>query len=102
MGNFVEVAKVSEIESGTGKMVEVEGKEIAIFNDEGEFYAIDNECPHIGAPLCEGELEDGKVVCPWHGSEFDLKSGEALSPPADEDVSCYKLEIEGDVIKIEV
>ncbi len=53
MPNLVEVAKTNELEPGEGKLVEIEGKEIALFNCEGNYYAIDNECTHAGGPLCE-------------------------------------------------
>ena len=102
MGNFVEAAKIDELESGQGKLVEAEGKEIAIFNCDGTYYAIGNECPHVGGPLCEGEIDGSTVICPWHGAEFDLKSGEALAPPAEENINTYKVHIDGDLIKIEI
>jgi 3-phenylpropionate/trans-cinnamate dioxygenase ferredoxin subunit len=101
-GDLFEAAKIDELELGQGMMVEIEGKELAIFNCDGEYYAIDNECTHVGGPLCEGELDGGKVICPWHGAEFDLKSGEALEPPAEEGVNTYKVHIDGDLIKIEL
>jgi len=102
MGNFVEAAKIDELESGQGKLVEAEGKEIALFNCDGTYYAIDNECTHVGGPLCEGEIDGSTVVCPWHGAEFDLKSGEVLAPPAEENINTYKVHIDGDLIKIEI
>ncbi|HXG31602.1 MAG TPA: non-heme iron oxygenase ferredoxin subunit [Thermodesulfobacteriota bacterium] len=102
MGNLVEVAKKGDIEPGHGILVEVEGKEIALFNCDGDYYAIDNECTHVGGPLCEGELEGYTVICPWHGAEFNVKTGEALGPPAKKGVKTYRVQIEGDSIKIEV
>lgn len=102
MGKMIDAAEVGEIDSGEAKLVEADGKEIALFNVEGKYYAIDNECTHVGGPLCEGEIEGDRVICPWHGAEFDLKTGEAVEPPAEEDVSCYKVHVEGDLIKIEI
>ncbi len=102
MGNLVEVAKVGEIEPGTAKLIEIEDKEIALFNCDGEYYAIDNECSHVGGPLCEGEIEGDNVICPWHGAEFSIKTGDALSPPAEEGVSAYNVVLDGDSIKIEI
>ena len=57
MSTFVKACAASEIAPGTGKTVAVEGKELALFNVDGTFHAIDNECPHRGGPLAEGELE---------------------------------------------
>ena len=75
MGQFVKVAKKSEIPADSGKLVEANGKEIALFQVGGKVHAIYAVCPHQGGPLAEGGL-DGKVVtCPWHGWEFDVTSG---------------------------
>ncbi len=102
MSRFIEIAKINEIAPGEAKMVEVEGKKIAIFNLEGDYYAIDNTCPHARGPLSEGEVEGEAVTCPWHGSEFNIKTGEALRPPARRGVKSYGVRIEGSIIKIEV
>jgi nitrite reductase/ring-hydroxylating ferredoxin subunit len=102
MGNIVEVAGIDELEPGQAKLIEVDGKEIALFNCNGKYFAIDNECTHVGGPLCEGELDDGKIICPWHGAEFDLKSGKAVAPPAEEDVRTYNVSIDGNTVMIEI
>jgi len=102
MGNIFEAARIDELDSGQAKLVEIEGKEIALFNCDGTYYAIDNECTHVGGSLCEGEIDGSTVICPWHGGKFDLKSGEALAPPAEENVNTYKVHIDGDFIKIEI
>lgn len=96
----IEVAKVSEIATGSAKQVEVDGEPIAIFNVEGQFYAIHDTCTHAGASLAEGSVEGGTVTCPWHGAQFDLKTGKNLSMPAPTPVQSYTLKIEGDTIKI--
>ena len=72
MGEPIEVAKVGEIADGEGMLVEIDGKELALFNSGGSYYAIDNECTHVGGPLSEGDLDGHTVTCPWHGAEFDL------------------------------
>jgi nitrite reductase/ring-hydroxylating ferredoxin subunit len=102
MANLIEVAKTNEIEPGEGKLIEVEGNEIALFNCDGSYYAIDNECTHLGGPLCEGDLEGDRVICPWHGAEFDVKTGNVLGPPAEESVKSYKVQVDSDSIKIEI
>jgi 3-phenylpropionate/trans-cinnamate dioxygenase ferredoxin component len=102
MGELKDVAKVGEIANGEAKLVEIDGKELALFNAGGEYFAIDNECTHVGGPLCEGDLDGHTVTCPWHGAEFDITSGEALAPPAEENVKCYKVVVDGDSIKVEV
>lgn len=102
MANLIEVAKINEIKPGEGKLIEVEDHEIALFNCEGSYYAIDNTCTHQGGPLCEGDLEGNKVICPWHGAEFDVKTGNVVAPPAEESVKSYRVEVDGDSIKIEI
>src|ERR671933_152104 len=102
MGNLIEVAKTDELEPGRGKLVEIEGKEIALFNCDGVYYAIENECTHVGGPLCEGELEGETIISRWNGAEFNVKTGEVLGPPATESVKIYKVHVEGNSIKIEV
>lgn len=64
MGTLHEVAKASEINEGEAKLVEVDGTEIALFNLGGEFYAITNECSHVEGPLCEGDIDGSKAICP--------------------------------------
>lgn len=100
MPTEIEVAKVSEIKPGSAKQVEVDGEPVAIFNVGGEFYAIHDTCTHAQASLSEGTVEDRVVTCPWHGAQFDLKTGKNLTMPAPMPVQIYTLRIEGDAIKI--
>ena len=102
MPEFVKVARTDEIPDGQAKLVEVNGNEIAIFNVQGSFHAIDNTCTHVGGPLCEGEIEGTEVTCPWHGASFDVTSGQVLGPPAPQSVSHYNVRIEGSDIEVEV
>jgi len=102
MGSLKSVAKKKDIAPGTGILVTVDGKEIAVFNSNGSFYAIDNACTHVGGSLSEGPLEGNAVVCPWHGAMFDLTNGQVLNGPASEGVCCYQVKVEGEDIQIEV
>ena len=102
MPEFVRVAKTENIPAGQARMVEVNGKEIALFNVAGSFHAIDNTCTHVGGPLCEGELEGIEVTCPWHGAVFDVTTGQMLGPPAPESVARYSVRVEGSDIEVEV
>ena len=102
MAEFMKVAKTSELNPGKGTAVEVNGKKVALFNVGGSFYAIDDTCTHRGGSLSEGELDDQKVACPWHGAVFDVTTGEALSPPAPTGVARYNVRIEGADIEVEV
>ena len=67
MASFIKVAKAADVPEGSGKLVEAGGKQIALFNAGGKFFAIDNTCKHRGGPLAEGELDGTTITCPWHG-----------------------------------
>ncbi len=81
MTQFVPVARVDEIPEGEGRMYQVAGREIAIFRVAGQFYALDNVCPHRGGPLGEGILSGTEVTCPWHAWSFDVRTGEYTFDP---------------------
>ncbi len=78
-------------------MVEAGGRLLALFNVAGSFHALDNRCPHRGGPLGDGFLEEGRVTCPWHGWQFDVRTGSSpLNPGLS--VCSVPLEIQGDEI----
>ena len=99
MAVLTKVAKTSEIPTGTGKVVEVEGKAIAVFNCDGTFYAIENTCKHRGGPLGEGMLSGTAVTCPWHGWEYDVTSG-ACSMDASVKNQAFAVKVEGDDVLV--
>jgi len=101
MANFVKVAKTSELEPGQGRRVEVNGKPIALFNVEGQFFAIDNTCSHKGGPLAEGEVSGHVVTCPWHRGRFDVRTGEVVGPPPQRAVTRYGVRVTGTDIEVE-
>jgi nitrite reductase/ring-hydroxylating ferredoxin subunit len=102
MPKTVRIAQTSELSPGTGKVVQTEGRSIALFNVEGTFYAIDNTCTHWGGPLGEGELKGDTVECPWHGAHFDVKTGAVTGPPARTGVRSCPVKIEGSDVLVEV
>ncbi|MFA6914767.1 MAG: Rieske (2Fe-2S) protein [Parachlamydiales bacterium] len=78
------IARCEDIAPGKKTIASLEdGREIVIFNCDGEFYAIENVCPHMGGPLGEGEMDGCTVVCPWHGWQFDIKSGSCINMPGE-------------------
>jgi ferredoxin-NADP reductase/nitrite reductase/ring-hydroxylating ferredoxin subunit len=102
MSDAIRVASAAEVPPGSGKVVEANGRRIAVFNVGGRFHAIDDTCPHQGGPLSEGTL-DGKVVtCPWHGARFDVTTGAVLRPPARQGVASYPVRVSGPDLLIEV
>ena len=102
MAEFVKVARTDEIAPGQSKMLEVNGKKIAIFNVAGSFHAIDDTCSHRGGSLSQGMIEGEKVTCPWHGAVFDIRSGEVLGPPAPKGVARYNVRVDGVQIEVEI
>ncbi len=102
MPEYVKVAVTDDIAPNQGKLVEVQGKKIALFNLEGKYYAIDNTCTHRGGPLAEGELEGDEVTCPWHGAKFKITSGAVLSPPAPQGVKSFPIRVTGNDLEVEL
>lgn len=99
MGEFITVAKLDDLKPGSCKHVNANGKEIALFNVDGEILALDGACPHQGGPLGDGELNGTVVTCPWHGWEWDVKTGSSTQDP-EMKVPKIEVKIEGDEIKI--
>jgi nitrite reductase/ring-hydroxylating ferredoxin subunit len=96
MPDWVRVAAVADIGEGKCIGVRVGDKEIALYHlPGGEFYATHNVCSHEYALLSEGWLEDGCIECPLHAAKFDIRTGKALSAPADEDIAVYPIKADG-------
>jgi nitrite reductase/ring-hydroxylating ferredoxin subunit len=99
MPELVKVGVKSDIPDGEGKAFTCGKHRVAVFNIEGNYFAISDSCPHAGGPLSDGWLEGTEVTCPWHGWTFDVK-------PCDEDpkdgLCRYKVHLDGDDIKVEV
>ncbi len=99
-GDFVKVAETKDVQASQMIAVEVNGEKICIANVEGRYYAIGNVCTHMGGPLAEGKLEEHVVQCPWHGSRFDIRTGEVVRPPAIRPEPTYEVKEENNNILI--
>ena len=104
------IGTVDEIPPGTHKIVEVAGRSIGVYNINGDYFALRNTCPHQGGPLCEGRVTGfimarvpgeysytrrGEIVrCPWHGWEFDIKTGQSWFDPVQTRVRAYPVSVE--------
>jgi 3-phenylpropionate/trans-cinnamate dioxygenase ferredoxin subunit len=97
---FVTVATTEDIPDGDRIVVELGRNWVAIFNVDGQYYAIEDVCPHDDGPLAQGELVDCVIECPRHGAKFDIRTGEVLAPPALVDVPSYRVRVEGNEIQI--
>jgi nitrite reductase/ring-hydroxylating ferredoxin subunit len=102
MASFVKVATRSEIPDGSGKCVEVAGRRVALFNLDGTFFAIDDECTHSGGPLCEGTIEGEEIECPWHMGRFNIKTGAVVDPPPMDDLGTYNVRLSGEDLEVEI
>ena len=103
MSEFVTTIKANEIPPHSVKAINVRGTMIAVANVDGTHYAFDDTCTHEQCSLAEGEMLTGTTVtCFCHGSEFDVRTGQVLAPPAVEPVRVYRTRIAGDALEIEV
>ena len=97
--DYVAVATTAEIPNGARKLLEVDGRAIAVFNIAGTYYCIADVCSHDDGPVAEGELAGSEIECPRHGARFDVRTGRVLSFPAIIDIPAYPVRIEaGDVL----
>jgi nitrite reductase (NADH) small subunit len=99
--DFQTVARVGDLSDGTGMPVEVNGRAIALFLDQGVYFAVDDQCPHQGAPLCDGIVLDRTVTCTWHGWRFSLEDGRWIDSPRIR-IGTYPVRVEGDEIQVAV
>lgn len=99
---FVKVCAIKDIKPGQAKEFTVQGKSIALFNVDGEFYCTEGKCNHAGGPLAEGDRDGYQVTCPWHGACFDVRNGKDLSPPASGPLPSYKVKVEGENVMMEL
>ena len=89
---FVKVATVDEVPENKAKAVKVEGRSLALFYHKGNYYATDNQCPHMGYPLTRGRVRDGVLTCDWHGWSYDMGGGGCFTGGCD-DLDTFPVEI---------
>lgn len=101
MASWTTVASVSELPDGEMAGFSVGGEEVLVANLGGEYRAVGAECTHAGCSLADdGDLEDGSVSCMCHGSIFDLRTGEAIGPPAEEPLPVFGLRVKENEIQV--
>ncbi len=101
MSEFTTVAKVSDIPAGQGQPFAVSGRMVAVFNEDGRFFAIDDFCPHMGASLAGGYLEKGIVTCPWHAWRFCIHDGQWCDNPRIK-IDAFECRVQGDEVQVRV
>jgi pyruvate oxidase len=96
--NWHKVADVDELAEGGLKRVVANGKTLVLAHSQGRYSALDGQCPHAGGPLAEGSIENGVLVCPWHGREFELSTGQCEAFGVS--IGTYPVEVRADGIFI--
>jgi 3-phenylpropionate/trans-cinnamate dioxygenase ferredoxin subunit len=101
---LVDVAPVDELPPGSVKIVRVGQVAVGVYNLDGEYYAIEDRCSHDDGPLAEGDFdpEDAVVVCPRHGSRFDIRTGRPLTLPAYQPVETFPVVVEDGWVKVDI
>ena len=93
---------LSQLQQGKPVKVEKDGKTICVARVGDEVFAVDDTCSHSDASLSEGDVTDFKIECWMHGAEFDLRTGEALTPPAVAPLHTYGVHVDGDSVTVEI
>jgi nitrite reductase (NADH) small subunit/3-phenylpropionate/trans-cinnamate dioxygenase ferredoxin subunit len=101
MAEFTTVCRVGDLQEGEGTTVKVGDKLVALFLCGGQVHAIDDTCPHMGASLAGGYVENGVVTCPWHAWRFRLSDGAWADNPRIA-IGCHAVELVGDEVRIEL
>lgn len=93
MMDWIEVAPAGSLAPGEHRVVDVDGIDVAVFNIDGQYLAIQDTCTHDGTEIASGDLEGCEIVCPRHGARFCLRTGKVLAPPAYEDIDTYPVRV---------
>ena len=101
MSEFVKAAKTTDLKSGEARVIECGGRTLALCNVEGRYYALDNTCLHRGGPIGEGFIDGETVTCPWHGWQYDVKTGAATTNPSVK-LATFETKVEGDDILVAI
>ncbi|MEW6312971.1 MAG: non-heme iron oxygenase ferredoxin subunit [Pseudomonadota bacterium] len=97
---WITVAAIGEFVPGSCRVVETEDARIAVFNLDGEYYAIEDVCTHDGGELANGKVEGNEIICPRHGARFSIKTGEVRGPPAYQDLRTFPVRALDGVVQI--
>jgi 3-phenylpropionate/trans-cinnamate dioxygenase ferredoxin component len=100
--DYIQIAPLDELPDGERLFVDIGEHAIVIFSIAGQMYAIGDVCSHDDGPLGDGDLEGFNVVCPRHGAEFDVRTGEAVQLPAVVDIPAYPVRVRDGQIEIGV
>ncbi len=100
MADWVDVARIEDLPPGSARVVDIDGALVAVFNLDGEYYAIEDVCTHDGGELASGALEGEEIVCPRHGARFNIKTGAVTAPPAYEPVATFPVRVHQGAVQV--
>ncbi len=101
-GEYVEIAKTDDVKNGELKVFEVNGESIILINLNGEFFAFKNQCSHMELELDEAEIDGEILTCPWHGAQFNIRTGDVVRLPASEPLEKYDVKVKDGKIYIKI
>ena len=99
MSEFQPVGRIAEFAAGQGRMVTVNCRHVALFRLGEEFFALDNMCLHRGGPLCDGQIKNDVVTCPWHFWSYEIRTGTMVQDPR-VGVSRHEVRLDGELISV--
>lgn len=102
MGEFVNVAKTSELVDGAKRLIEAEDRLVILFRIGDDYFCIDDVCTHDGGTLSDGEFSGCEIECPRHGAKFDVRTGEAVCMPATQDTVAHEVKVDGEDILVRI
>ncbi|MCX8153120.1 MAG: Rieske 2Fe-2S domain-containing protein [Candidatus Bathyarchaeota archaeon] len=98
----MKIAEINHVLKNQMQVFIVKNKEILLVNVDGEFYALDNKCPHMGYPLFFGKLEGSTIICGFHNAKFNIKTGQPLASVTDKPLKTFPVKIKKAAIYIEI
>jgi 3-phenylpropionate/trans-cinnamate dioxygenase ferredoxin component len=100
MSEFIKVAELNGLDDGDLMAVEIDDEPVCLVKVDGSIYAFTDNCTHISGPLNEGELDGEVLTCPWHGAQFNVRTGKVLRGPARQDIQTYPVRVEDNSILV--
>ncbi len=100
MAVWFDVCEVGKLRPINFRLIDFDDIQVMVFNIDGKYYAIEDQCTHDGGTLSDGELEGCEIICPRHAARFDVRNGKVTAPPAYEDVRCFPTRIEDGMIQV--
>jgi 3-phenylpropionate/trans-cinnamate dioxygenase ferredoxin component len=100
MSDWTTVCDVADLPPGSHRVADVDGMQVAVFNIDGSYFAIEDVCTHDGGVLTGGPVEGDQIVCPRHGARFCIRTGDALTAPAFEATARFPVRLNGSDIQV--